>query len=209
MAKALGNEKITLGKEDFEVKKFKAAPGGTYRVAIDAKKSKLKPGKTSGTTTLELHASISKGEHKKISFIDNIGSSVTWKIGQLLSALGKKKTTEITLAKLLKMLIDAGELRALLRAVKFEGKDRNEVVQWLPLKNDSAGDDDEGTDDSDDDDDDAGTDDDDDAGTTTTTTMMTSRPGRMTTMTTMTTRRTRTMTTTTTTRRRRRRRRRA
>lgn len=163
MSKALGNEKISLSEEDFKVKKFKAAPGGTYRIRI-SNKSKLKPGKNGGTT-LELHGTITKGPHKKITFIDNIGSSVAWKIGQLLAAIGKKKVKEITLAKLLKLALEAGEFRALLKATKYEGKDRNEVVQYLPLGNGSEHDEDADSDDSDedaDDENDSSSDDDDD-----------------------------------------------
>lgn len=145
------NEVIRLGKDDYERKAFKVAPGGTYKVKF-TNKSKLKPAKQGKGVTLEAHGTITHGEHKGVSFIDNIGSTVTWKIAQTLAALGKKKK-EITMEQLLKMLLQSEGLRAILRVEKYNEQDRNSVVQYLPLTNGSEHDDDDESDDSDEDED--------------------------------------------------------
>jgi hypothetical protein len=156
------NEVIRLGKDDYEQKSFKTAPGGTYRIKF-TNKSKLKPAKSGGGVTLEAHGTITKGEHKGTTFIDNIGSSVTWKIAQTLAALGKKKK-EITMEQLLKMLISSDEIRAILKVTKYNNADRNEVVQYLPLTNGSEHDEDHEDEDEDEDDSDEDDDEDDDEG---------------------------------------------
>ena len=122
------NEVISLTKDDFKKKSFKTAPGGTYFVKVNPK-SKLK--EMSGGTGLNIEGTITKGPHKGVNFFDNVGPNVKWKIAQIVSGL-KITKTKFTMAELLKM-IKGGELRAILREKTFEGKKRNEVVQWLPL----------------------------------------------------------------------------
>lgn len=126
-----GNQTINLTKDDFKRKSFKTVPGGTYFVKITPK-SALKEMK--GGTGINIAAIVTKGKdksHRGVTFFDNIGPDVKWKIAQLVSGLGITKT-KFTMAELLK-LIKGGELRAILREKSFEGKKRNEVVQWLPL----------------------------------------------------------------------------
>jgi len=117
---------IKLTKDDFEG--FKAAPSGKYTFLI-TKKSSIKKG-ASGNV-LNVAATISSGPHKGTTVFDNIAPHVGWKIAQLLSALGIKKM-QLTLQELLK-LITGKSLRAVVRTKTFEGKKRNEIVQWLPL----------------------------------------------------------------------------
>lgn len=128
MAKGKGNTVINLTKDDFKKKSFKTAPGGTYFIKISAK-SELK--EMNGGTGINLAGTITKGPHKGVNFFDNIGPNVKWKFAQLFVALGIKKT-KLTIAEILK-LIKGGELRAILRERTWEGKKRNEVVQYLPL----------------------------------------------------------------------------
>jgi hypothetical protein len=162
------NEVIQLKEEDFKVRKFTAAPAGTYTFLI-TKKSKIKRFK-SGGRGLELQLKIvadGKGKKTKVTgtVFDNILVTVTWKVGQLLAAL-KIKKLKITLEELLK-LVTGKKLRALVRIERFEGKNRNKVVQYLPLtpsKDEDVSEDDNDADEDDADDaDDADGDSDDDA----------------------------------------------
>lgn len=143
---------FNLTKADFEGN-FKTAPGGTYHVRI-LPESKIKPSKSGSGNNLEIRAMITRGPHKGIKFFDTIAPHVGWKIAQLVTALdlGMKKGT---LQKLRKKIIGE-ELRAILREKEFQGKTRNEVVQWLPLKGAVSADDEddfENDDDLEDDDD--------------------------------------------------------
>lgn len=141
MAKG-GNQVISITPKDRERKSFKTAPSGTYFIRI-SKKSALK--EMSGGTGANLQLTITKGPHKGINIFDNIAAHVTWKIGQLLAALGIKKN-KFTMAELLKMVKDK-ELRAVVRVGRFEGKKRNEISQYLPLAAQPDEDDDEANED--------------------------------------------------------------
>jgi hypothetical protein len=193
---AKGRNVVNLSDDDYKGATFKVAPAGKYEVTVTPK---TKVGKSkSGGAKIEIHAKIAKGEHKGISFFDHVAASVTWKVAQVLLALGVKKKS-ITLEEIVKLLIGTN-LRAVLMVDKYEGKKNNKVVQWLPLK--AADDDDDDDEEDDDTDDDATT-----ATmlttttttramtTTTTTTRMTMMPTTPTMTTTMRTTRT-TMTTT-------------
>lgn len=125
------NQVINLTKDDFKRKSFKTVPGGTYFIKITPKTA-LKAMK--GGEGINVAGIVTKGKekkHKGVTFFDNIGPDVKWKIAQLVGGL-KIKKTKFTMAELLK-LIKGGELRAILREKTFEGKKRNEVVQYLPL----------------------------------------------------------------------------
>ena len=161
----MAKDAINLNEKDFIRKSFKAAPPGTYTVKI-TNKTKIEPSRAGGNM-LKIHAKIVSGPNKGISFFDNIVPHVGWKVAQVLAALGVKKMS-LTLQQLLKMVLDA-DLRVILRVKKWDGKDRNEVVQWLPLKATKAEevDDDEDEDDEEDDDADETTDDDEDEDTET------------------------------------------
>jgi cobalamin biosynthesis protein CobT len=143
---AKGRNVVNLSDDDYKGATFKVAPAGKYEVTVTPK---TKVGKSkSGGAKIEIHAKIAKGEHKGISFFDHVAASVTWKVAQVLLALGVKKKS-ITLEEIVKLLIGTN-LRAVLMVDKYEGKKNNKVVQWLPLK---AADDDDGDDEEDDDDD--------------------------------------------------------
>jgi hypothetical protein len=167
---AKGRNVVNLSDDDYKGATFKVAPAGKYEVTVTPK---TKVGKSkSGGAKIEIHAKIAKGEHKGISFFDHVAASVTWKVAQVLLALGVKKKS-ITLEEIVKLLIGTN-LRAVLMVDKYEGKKNNKVVQWLPLKaadddddddeedDDTDDDDADDSDDADDDDDDSGDDDDND-----------------------------------------------
>jgi hypothetical protein len=166
---AKGRNVVNLSDDDYKGATFKVAPAGKYEVTVTPK---TKVGKSkSGGAKIEIHAKIAKGEHKGISFFDHVAASVTWKVAQVLLALGVKKKS-ITLEEIVKLLIGTN-LRAVLMVDKYEGKKNNKVVQWLPLKaadddddddeeDDDTDDDADDSDDADDDDDDSGDDDDND-----------------------------------------------
>jgi hypothetical protein len=135
-----GSDVIKLTKDDFKRKTFKTAPGGTYTVRL-TKKTVIAPG-TDGNV-LKVHGQVSRGNHKGVTFFDNIAPHVGWKIAQLLTALGVKKM-QLTLQALLKLVKEHGEeIRVQLREKKFEGKRRNEVVMYLPPGKGSTDDEDE------------------------------------------------------------------
>ena len=135
-------KKIKFNDKDYKPREFKVAPGGLYLVTISPK-SVLRPGKSG--TNMNVQAAITKGPHKGISFFDTIGEHVDWKINQLLHALGLK-TFEGTLKELVKK-IGGKSVRVQLRVETFEGKKRNKVVTWLPLKGPTTTVDDEDLDD--------------------------------------------------------------
>lgn len=147
--------KLSLSKDDFEDKKFKAAPGGRYHAKITKKDTLVKAG-TDGDV-LQVHATITKGPHKGTTFFDNIGASVGWKIAQLLKACGLNYASAVkkvkTLQDLLKLIVDE-DLQVVLRKTKWNGQDQNKVVQWLPANaeadEDEESDDDEDEEESDD-----------------------------------------------------------
>lgn len=118
-----------ISKEDMEGG-FKTAPGGTYKARI-TNKSKIKPSKKGGGNNLEVHAVITKGPHKGISFFDTIAPHVGWKLAQIISAVGLKMKSG-TLQKLLKKIVNQ-DVRVILREEEFEGRRKNKVVQWLPV----------------------------------------------------------------------------
>jgi hypothetical protein len=158
--------KLNLKADDFKRKSFKAAPGGTYFVRILKEKTKIE--KKPKGKQITVYAKIMKGSSKGITFFDNVSASVGWKIAQLLVALGiKKPSSKLTLEMVLKKAIGA-DLRVQLKTETWEGKKRNKVVTWLPLKKtkdedeDDADEDDEDPDDADDDDDNDDNDDSDD-----------------------------------------------
>lgn len=148
---------VNLTDDDYKGATFKVAPAGKYTVSITNKSKVGKAG--SGGAKIVVHGKISKGEHKGVTFFDHIAASVTWKVAQLLMALGIKKK-KITLEEILKLAVGK-ELRAVLKVEKYEGKKNNKVVQWLPLVAAEGEDDDDEDDDLDDEDDDAGDDADD------------------------------------------------
>lgn len=121
---------ISLTDKDFKRKKFKIAPAGTYECIITGKTT-IKPGRQGGNN-LSVHAKITRGPSKGITFFDTIAETVTWKIGQLLAAL-KKKKPRLTLETLKKLALNQ-KLRVILREDEYAGRKQNKVVQWLPLK---------------------------------------------------------------------------
>lgn len=160
--KRSGGDVITLTGEDFKSKSFKTAPGGTYVAkVVKGKDTKITPGKN-GKNMAKVKMIITKGEHKGVTFFENFFTHVAWKIGQALAAVGQTKKLKLTLKELIDILIAAGEFRVILREKKFEGKKRNEVVQFLPLKKTVEEDDDEDDEDEDESDDDDDTEDSDD-----------------------------------------------
>jgi hypothetical protein len=161
------NDVINLTEDDFKGKKFKAFPAGTYTCLIskDSKVTKFSGGSRGIKLVLNVVGD-SKGKtiKQKGKIFDNIVASVTWKVGQLMAALGIKKM-KITLDELLK-LIKGKKLRVVIRVERFEKKDRNKVVQLLPLKptkdediDDEDGADEDAGDEDGDDDEDSGDDD--------------------------------------------------
>jgi|SRR6185312_6661604 len=126
-----------LTKEDFEDKKFKVAPSGRYTAKISkgsAKGTSIKAG--SNGDYLNVHATITNGKSKGVTFFDAVGASVGWKIAQLLKACGldfAKASKKIKTLQDLLTLIAGTELDVVLRKTKYNGNDKNEVVQWLPL----------------------------------------------------------------------------
>lgn len=121
---------FNLSDEDFKRKSFKTAPGGIYYARITTK-SKIKPGKEGGET-IQVHAKIVKGPHKGVTFFDNIAMHVSWKVGQLLNAIGKK--VKKGTAQLLLKIIANKDVRVQLREETWNGRKQNKVVTWLPLK---------------------------------------------------------------------------
>lgn len=151
---------LKLTANDFKRKSFKTAPGGTYFVKITKDKTEIQ--KKPKGKALNVHGVIIKGSSKKISFFDNISAHVGWKIAQLLLALGIKKPKKgMTLEDVLKLAVGK-ELRAQLRETTYQGKKKNEVVTWLPLKKSKDEDDDEDVEDQDDEDSDEDEDEDED-----------------------------------------------
>jgi len=128
---ARGKDTYSLTKDDLEGS-FKHAPAGKYFIRF-TKDSKVTRNKKGDGNVAKLKIVITKGEHKGITFFDNIATHVGWKIGQILAALKIKGKMKGTLAELVKLVTNQ-ECRATLRVKKFEGKKRNEVVQYLPLK---------------------------------------------------------------------------
>lgn len=124
-------DSFSITKEDMEGG-FKHAPGGTYFIRF-TKDSKVTKNRKGDGNIAKLKVVITKGEHKGVSTFDNIAAHVGWKIGQILAALGIKSKMKGTLQELVKLVTNQ-ECRATLKVTKYEGKKRNEVVQYLPLK---------------------------------------------------------------------------
>ena len=162
------------------------APGGTYTFRI-SKESKAKQ-MNSGNGAEVRFTLIGPKKYKKhvgVNVFDNIAPSVTWKIAQILQALGIKKK-EVAFPEGFLKLIKGKEIRASIRVKNDEewGK-QNKINQYLPPEGegdegeedeneedddldedgDDEGDntDDDADEDGDDDDDDADEDDTDDA----------------------------------------------
>lgn len=177
---AKGNVKIRLTDDDYESKGGrKTAPAGTYlfRVHKDSKLKDMASGKGVEVRLEIIGGSGKKWKKYKGTYVfDNIAPTVTWKIAQILKALGIKKK-DITMEQFLK-LIKGKEIRASIRIKNDEdyGK-QNKINQYLPPGEgaDSAMDEDEedgdeledgdedGDEDDEDEDDDEDGDDDDDA----------------------------------------------
>lgn len=155
------SDEVNLGKDDYKRKSFKTAPGGTYAVQITVQ-TKIKKNAAGDGNNLNVHAKITKGPHKGITFFDNIAPHVGWKVAQLLAAIGKKITGKTTLQKIAK-LVAGKAVRALLKEETFNGKKQNKVVQWLPPKSAAVDDEDLDEKDEEDADDDDDEDQDEDA----------------------------------------------
>lgn len=157
---AKGNDSFSLTKDDLEGGNRKVAPGGTYVVALDKKNTEIKKGQNGNL--LNICVKISQGKHKNVRIFDNIAAHVGWKIAQVIAAFGLT-LKKGTLQDLLKKILDSdGEIRVVVREDKYQGRPKNEIVQYLPAGDDEDADDDEDEDEDDDKDEDEDEDGDDD-----------------------------------------------
>ena len=152
MKTSKGRDVIRLTDDDYKTRKFKTAPGGTYNAKISSK-SCIKSGQNGNL--LNVMVTITKGPHKGVNIFDNIAPHVGWKIAQLLRALGIKKTGDLTLQALLKLIVGK-ELRVVISEGKYNDKPQNKVTQYLPFGKETAAeeddDDEEGEEDDEDED---------------------------------------------------------
>lgn len=143
---------IRLTDDDYKGKSFKTAPAGKYTAKFSVK-SKIKNG--ANGPIAEVIVTLRKDARgtavKDINVFDNIAPHVGWKVAQVLKALGIKKTS-LTLEQFIKLL-KGKDVRVIIKEAKFNGKKKNEVVQYLPM-NAAEGEEAEGDEDSLDDDDD-------------------------------------------------------
>lgn len=128
------NIKMTLGKEDYESSGGRrTAPAGIYvfRVHKDSKAKDMTSGR-GAEVRLEIIGPAKAKKLRGIFVFDNIGPNATFKVAQILAALGKKKA-EITFPDGLLKLIKGEEIRAAIRVKNDEeyGK-QNKVDQYLP-----------------------------------------------------------------------------
>src|SRR5688500_2881164 len=128
-------DSLKLTREDKEQKSFPTAPGGTYYLKFVKQHTKVAPGKKEGAgNNLNVCVQISRGEHKGINIFDHIAPHVGWKIAQLLAAIKKTKMNEGTLQEIEKILhAYKDEIRAVIKKTTYDGRPKNEVVQYLPL----------------------------------------------------------------------------
>jgi hypothetical protein len=174
-----GKDVIAMSDEDLKGgKTFKVAKPGKKQVKFDAKKSKIKPG--NGGNILNLVTTVTKSpigkEEKGINFFDNIAPHVGWKIAQVLKAMGYKPEQikklikkGLTLKDVLALIKKYGkDIRVIVKLGRWQGKKKNEIVQYLPLEaskdeeDDDLEDEDEDDNEEDNDDNDEGDDDDSD-----------------------------------------------
>lgn len=128
------------------------APGGTYtfRIRKESKAKQMSSG-NGAEVRLTLIGPKSKKKHFGVNVFDNIAPSVTWKIAQILQALGIKKK-EVAFPEGFLKLVKGKVVRVSIRVKNDEewGK-QNKINQYLPPEGegdeDEADEDDEESDD--------------------------------------------------------------